>query len=196
MSLTFLSANSKFINVLHTNFLQYKLLLFRDVMHQNGIHLITSRAASTQRTRVPLKSKVTTSIAWVLIINTNCSSTFKHHWSNFLVRCYARLLYALLLRPKPLICNILWRHKTSIKSVREDTQKIQCWSNIQQSLSNLNFDLVITSILTLIKSNHHQNNWYWKFTCAFFSKGWGLKHKFSEHMMADISHSLLFSSLF
>ena len=85
---------------------------------------------TTQRTRVPLKSKVTTSIAWVSIIMPNRSSTFKQIWANSLARCYAYWLYALLLRPQPLICNILWRHKTPIKSVCEDTQQINCWSNI------------------------------------------------------------------
>ena len=27
---------------------------------------------------------------------------------------------------------------------------------------------------------------------CFFSKGWGIKHRFSDHMMADISHRFYF----
>ena len=48
-----------------------------------------------------------------------------------------------------------------MKSVGEDTQKIHFivqQFGYQQSRSNLNFFFVITSILTLIKTNQHYNN--------------------------------------
>ena len=50
-------------------------------MHLNEIHLIFKpvEPLPTQRKREALKSKVTTSIAWVPIIIPNRSSTFKNH---------------------------------------------------------------------------------------------------------------------
>ena len=167
--------------------------LFMNVMHLNEIHLITRRAADNTENTSTLKSKVTASIAWVSIIIPNRSSTFKLQWSNSLARCYACQLYALLLRPRPLICNILWRHKNTYQErvwrQTENSLLVQYIDN-QQSRSNLNFFFVITSIITTY--NNHQNYWYWKFTCVFFSKGWGIKDRFSEHVMANISHSFNF----
>ena len=110
-------------------FSHYQLWLFRNVLHLIDIHLIISRAADKAANTSTLKVKVTTSIACVSAIIQKPSSTFKHHRANSPVKCYTCELYALRLRPQPLICYILWRHKTSITSVHENTQKIHFWSS-------------------------------------------------------------------
>ena len=140
-----MSVNSKCINALHSN-----------IHITNFDYFATSKKSvepqTAQRIQVPLKSKVTKSIACVSAIIMNHSNTFKHHWANSLVIRYVYWLNALISRPRSLICNIIWRHKTSITSVREDTQKISCWPSI------------------------------------LISKGWCIKHRFSEPLMANICH--------
>ena len=57
--------------------------------------------------------------------------------------------------------------------------------------SNLNFFFVIISILTLIKSYHPDTG---NSHLCFTIRSGGIKHRFSEHVMADISHSFYFLS--
>ena len=62
------------------NFLHYKLIAFRNVMHLNEIYLITSRAAdnSENTSTLKIKSHNINSLC-VSIIIPNSSSTLKHH---------------------------------------------------------------------------------------------------------------------
>ena len=64
----------------------------------------------------------------------------------------------------------------------------------QQIRSNLNFFVAITSILTFIKTNKHQNNLILGNSLVFYSVRVGIKHRLSDHVMADISHVFLFLS--
>ena len=113
-----------------SKFSYYQLWSFRKVLHTRDIHSIISRAADKAANTSTLKIKSHKISSCVSVIIPNRSSTLKHHWANSLEGCYACWLYALLLRPQPLICNILWRHKTSITSVCENTQKIHFWPSI------------------------------------------------------------------
>ena len=117
---------------------------------------------------------------------------FKHIQTslNILSSKISWLVVCIAFTPHPLVCNILWRHKTSITCVRENTQKMHYWSSILiiNKFEQIWCFFVITSILTLISIKQLIMEILW----WFCSKGWGIKHRFSEPLMLDISHRFCF----
>ena len=83
-----MSASSECMNAFQITFLHYKLLLFRNVMRLNEIHLITNRAADNSENTSTLKIK-SHNIKRLCVHYPNRSSTLKHPKANSLVRCYA-----------------------------------------------------------------------------------------------------------
>ena len=112
------------------HFLHYKLISFRNVMHLNEVHLITSRAADNSENTSTLKIKSHN-------INSLCvfhsSEQFKHiktSLSKLSSKMLCMLAVCVAFTTTNINLSILWRHKTSAKSVGEDTQKIRFWSSI------------------------------------------------------------------
>ena len=83
--------------------------------------------------------------------------------------------------------------------MHEDAQKNHSWSSIfdnQQNRTSLNIILVIINIVIFnIKGSSFSVKTIDNENCLliFFRKGWGIKHRFSERLMADISHRFSFS---
>ena len=143
------------------NFLHYKLLSFRNSMHLNEIHLLTSRAVANTENTSTLKIK-----------SHNINSLGVHH--NF--EPFKHILTSLSKLSGKMLCMLavciaftattinLYHTLTSqnIDQERacrhsENSLLVQHFDN-QQIRSNLNFFFVITSILTLIKTNKHPNH--------------------------------------
>ena len=111
-------------------FSHHQLWLFRNVLQLREIHLRISRAADKAANTSTLKIK--SHNIYSLCVRHN-PEPFKHILTS-LSKLSSKMLYVLdvgmLLRPKPIICHILWRHKTSIARVCENIQKIHFWSSI------------------------------------------------------------------
>ena len=161
-------------------FAPYKLWLFRNNLHLREINLIISRAAD---------QAVNTSTLTIKSHNIN-SLCVRHnleplkHIETSMSKLSSKicwLVYSLLLRPQPLICNILWRHKTSIMSGCENTQKNHCLSSILiiNRIEQFWFFFRHHKHFNINKDKSAAKQLILEILRWFCSKGWDIKHRFS-----------------